>query len=155
MAKFKDSTGQEWDLSLSTGMLGKLRTEAQFVLSRANAARELTEMVEDPMKFGAVLWVLCERQAIDRKIEPEAFAYLLDGDTIELATNALIEAAIDFFQRAGTRAAVKAKLPALMARADEEAKAAAEKAIEEALRTPVGSLPASSASTQPIAPSGS
>lgn len=147
MPRFKDSKGREWNLSLSTGMLGKLRRDAGFALSTQTAARQLTEMLADPMQFGAVLWVLVEEQARALAIEPEDFAMAIDGDAIDAATTAFIEACVDFFQRAGTRQAIKAQLPALLKRAEEEVIEAASRMASEHLKKPVGSLLASSAST--------
>lgn len=139
MAKFKDAREREWEITLTTGMLGKLRRDANFTLTKVGAAKQLTELMDDPMMFGAVLWVLIEDQA-KGKVEPEDFAMALDGDTIERATDAFMGACVDFFQRAGTREAIKAKLPAMLARVDQEVIAAAEKIADEALKKPVGSL---------------
>lgn len=138
MARFKDSSGQEWELSLSTGMLAKLRTDAAFVLTKQQAATQLAGLMDDPELFGRVLWVMVERQANERKIEPESFAFGLDGDAIERATTAMMEAAIDFFQRAGVRQSAKAKLPAIFEKADREMNAEIERAMTEALNQPVG-----------------
>ena len=147
MARFKDANGLEWDLTLSTGMLGKLRTDAQFSLSKQGGAEQLGKLLSDPEAFGKVLWVLVEKQAIARNIEPEAFAFSLDGDALEAATTAIIEAVIDFFQRAGSRQTAKAQLPALMAKADNEMNQAIQAAATEALKTSVGNSAELSAST--------
>lgn len=143
MAKFKDNTGRAWDLSLSVGLLGKLRTGAGFALTKADAAAQLAALMDDPEQLARVLWVLVEKQAGD--ITPEAFGFALGGDAIEDAVRALFEATIDFFQRAGAREAARKNLSKILSQADAAMVKEIERLTAEALKTSAGSSPASSA----------
>lgn len=69
-------------------------------------------------KMAEVLWVLCEDQAAAMKIEPEAWADLFDGATIERATTALLEAVADFFPRSRIGKAIRENLPKMLADMD-------------------------------------
>lgn len=140
MPKFKDKSGDEWTLALDVGTLGKLRRDADFVLTKQGFPKEITGLEEDCFKFGAVLWTLCEAQAKERNITPEAFAYRFDGDTIQAAAIAFTEAAIDFFLPAKARESLKAKIPALLAKAEQEAETVVNREAEKLLKMPPGSL---------------
>ena len=152
MSRFKDSTGREWSLDLNVGMLGKLRTDAGFELGKSQTAERLAEtLFADPETLAKVLWVLVESQADAKQVTPESFACSLDGDALEVATTAILEAIIDFFHRAGPRAMLRSRLPEMLHKADTQVMQAIESEMSRRTEGPLnpgaGSLPASSAST--------
>lgn len=144
MAKFKDTQGQDWDLTLSVGMLGKLRQEAGFDLRAKDAGTQISNLDPYSEQFAQVLWVLVERQALERGLKPEDFVFHLDGPTIEQATQALTEAFIDFFPNARQRQTIRAKLPGILAQMEAEADARMDAELSKAF---AGNWPASAAST--------
>jgi hypothetical protein len=48
--------------------------------------------------MGETLWLLCEKQALERGYNPDSFADLFDGETLEKAVLAMLEAITDFSQ---------------------------------------------------------
>lgn len=133
MAKFKDSDGREWALSLNVGLVAKLRTDAGFELGKSMNAQIGETLFGDPEKIAKVLWVLVETQAENRGTSPESFIFALDGPTLESASTALIEAIIDFFHRGEPAKRMKARLPEILAKADRETVQEMESTLRESL----------------------
>lgn len=134
MAKFADSEGREWDLSLNVGLVTKLRTDAGFELGKTTSAEKLGEaLFADPETFAKVLWVCVESQAEKKGVSGEAFAFALDGDTIEKATTALMLAIIDFFHRRGPGKVMAARLPDLLKNLDSKIETAIQSRLNEQL----------------------
>lgn len=55
-------------------------------------------LTSDQLVVQNVLWVLCQKQAEENRLDQEAFESLLCGECGESAYDALLEAVIDFFQ---------------------------------------------------------
>ena len=142
MSKFRDAEGREWKLSLTVGMVTRLRTDAGFELGKASSADRLGEMLfANPETVARVLWVMIERQAEPLGVTPEAFADGLDGPTIEAASTAILEAIIDFFHRAQPAAAMKNKLPEVLGKMDQRITAAMTAAMDSPSSDNAGDLP--------------
>lgn len=144
MARFKDNLDDEWDLVLTVGILGKLRTEAGLDLRAADAGQQVAGLDPYSEQFGRILWLLVEKQAAERNIEPDDFPFRLDGNALEGATEALVDALIDFFPNARSRQIARAKLPELRAKAEKELEATMDRELSKLL---AGTSPASPAST--------
>jgi hypothetical protein len=146
VARFKDSKGRDWDIVLNVGLIGELKRDAAFDLGKAAEAGERFGdfLFADPSTLANVLWVLVRRQATSQGVTEEQFPYVLDGDAIDRAGDALMEAVIDFFhrRRAG---AMKARLPKLLAKMDAEIQAAMSQAADSILSGSAGSSPESPA----------
>jgi hypothetical protein len=147
-AKFPDANGQDWILEIRLGDLPRL-AEVGLDLDQVSMDPKglLGVMALPPKITGAVLWLLCEAQALTRSLTPEQFAGRFDGLALERARLALAQAVIDFFRFPGT-ALLPEKLPQILAAAD--------KAVETELRKRLadlessewpGASPANSAST--------
>lgn len=147
-AKFQttiDGKAFDWSLSLNVGMLARLRTEAGFEIGR-DSEKLAGALFADPETIAKVLWVLIEQQAKAAGISPESFAFSLDGDAIESATTALMEAIINFYHRQIPRATMMERLPGILAKVDQQVVKAINEATEP-LKTCAGNSPESSEST--------
>jgi hypothetical protein len=134
MPTFQDGEGREWSIALSVGMVAKLRTDAKFDIGKSITDPKLVQaLFEEPETVGKALWVLIERQARERKVEPEDFAFSLTADALEGAINALIEAMVDFFLPSRQRQKVKDKLPEMFAKANEKVNQQITDAIDRAM----------------------
>lgn len=108
MARFKDITGDEWEVRITAGHLRPLREDFGIDLRDALKPGEtaLTETLGDPERFMQVVYSLCAPQVEKRSLTPEDFAYRFDGETTESAAVALFEAINSFFRpRTGEKAA--------------------------------------------------
>ena len=144
MAKFQttiDGKLLDWSLALNVGMLARLRTEAGFEIGR-DSEKLAAALFSDPETIAKVLWVLIESQAKTANISPESFAFSLDGDAIEAATTALMEALINFYHRQTPRATMTKRLPGILAEVDQQIVAAINKEMYQS-RISAGNLPAS------------
>lgn len=100
MSKFKDAEGKDWDLRITVGHLRPLREDFGIDLRAALKEDDTTfaEAVGDPEKLGQILWVLLGPQAEKAGITPETFVMRFDGETVERAAVALVEAIVGFFR---------------------------------------------------------
>jgi hypothetical protein len=147
MAEFKDSGGLSWSIGFVIGHLEPLRVEAGWSINRATSGDRLAEsLFAEPETLAAVLWVFCRDQAAARNLDRTAFYGRLDEVTLTAATDALLEAIIDFFHPRQKRA-LRAKLPQILAKMDAELNQQTSTVMSEILNRPAGSLPASAEST--------
>lgn len=160
MRTFKDKTGQTWTIESTIGAVKRVRQLLMVdILSLMDPESKLLDAVtKDPVLLVDVIyaWVLPEAKA--RGVEDEAFAGLMDGTSIAGATQAFIDAVIDFFPGArGTLLRAAMEKAAEMERASvesiENALAALAPSPASAIPTPDGSSstssPRSSGSTRP------
>ena len=108
--EFNDRNGRTWRLALSIGKLRAIKAVAGVDLGALEDGKVLLQLGADYEALAQTLWILCEGQAASRRVEPEEFAELLDGDTIDAAIAALIEAIVLF-----TRAAQRGPLRTVIA----------------------------------------
>lgn len=146
MARFTDLTGQEWTLRLTVGSVADVKKETGVNLAIASKDASWVEAVfGTDGKLAEILWTLCEGQAKERNISPEAFAHLLDGETLDKAGAALGDAVASFFPRSAVAQAMKRGLAATFAEADRRAVEAIERTLLSTASNSPTNAPASSA----------
>lgn len=98
MAKFTDSAGREWIVSVTVGAIKRAREYADFDLLAATEKPALMEkLASDPCLLVNVIYAVCQRQAETAGVTDEQFGEALVGDFIEAASVALLQALTDFF----------------------------------------------------------
>jgi len=110
MKKFRDAEGREWRIVLNIAAARKLKDELGVDLLDGGDSTQ--RLAGDPYTMANVLWLLCEKQAIEAGINDEQFGEALAGDPIDDATTALLEEVVDFFPQ-GRRKAMKPMLEKL------------------------------------------
>ena len=131
LPKFKDGKGREWNLQINAGhIVGKKFQEIGWDFERETKSGNYESLL-DPFKFCAILWVVCEKQADEKKVDPVDFAEGLTGDIITQAQEALLAAVLDFTQRSKISESAKLKLPTIFGQIDNKAVAAMNKALNE------------------------
>ena len=102
MHSFTDNAGRTWTVDITVADIKRLRAMlgVDFVnLTRADAPPEeqlLARLATDPVLLVDVLYVLCLDQAQKADITDEQFGRAMAGDAIEEATEALLQAIVDF-----------------------------------------------------------
>jgi len=146
MASFK-AGGRSWKIHLNIGLLGTIKRDAGIDLAGMLASGEKFAAIVtcDPEILGQILFLVCESEIAAAGLSPEQFASGIDGDALDEAIEALIEAAIDFFPKARGRSAMKAALPRAMARMVEETNREVETRLSRFLQS-AGNSPDSSES---------
>lgn len=149
---FTDARGRSWPLTMNVNTVRRVKAACGVdlldlvTLTGSEVKTDtLDRLADDPCLLVDVLFEIVRPAANDCNVTPEAFADALDGDAIEAATVALLEAVIDFFPSAKRRA-LKAMLAASRRFADKQAEALdkllnseeLDKAIEAALTQPGG-----------------
>lgn len=111
--EFLDSQGRAWNLAITIGSARRVKEATAVDLGKVSDGKLFIELGLDPFKFAAVLYSLCEKQAETRNVEPEEFAESLNGDAIDSAMQALIEAIV-LFCRAPVRGAMRTVIQTAM-----------------------------------------
>ena len=96
MAVFRDAKGRDWTVTVDTTTVKPVREALQVDLLDTTG-RTLERLADDPSLLVDVLWVLCRDEAKERGVSDVQFGQALVGDSIDAATNALMEAVTDFF----------------------------------------------------------
>lgn len=120
MSNFKDRHGGEWLLSLTVETIRRVRSETGYDLAAIFTAEGMTKL-GDVSLLVDVLCCVAGGQVAAKGLTAKSFGELFDGETLEAATNALLEASISFLP--SSRRDVIRKL---WSKADEVATAAAE-----------------------------
>lgn len=156
---FTDTAGMRWVVALNVTLLRQIRQRLDLDLMRLldDEGQILTRLASDPALLVDLIYLLCAEEAERLGISDETFGRRLGGDTLDAATDALLEAVVDFFPSAqrrigrtmlgkarAARDRITSRIETLLAspELDDE--------IDRALRMPggqSGDSPASSAST--------
>ena len=161
MHTFRDENGRQWTLAVNVASVRRVRSLAGIDLPGlfGDEMKPLAALLSDPCKLVDVLWVLAAKQAAAAGVTEESFAEGLLGDSLQAATEALLEELVDFFPDRARREALREVLTKgkeigarLAARAGETVRSLNPEEIAEALasrpRSSSGTAPASSASGQ-------
>lgn len=164
MHLFKDSNGRSWPVAINVAAMKRVRDLAKVNLYELldEKMEKYAALVNDPMTFVDVLFILCMDEAKKENVSDESFGRAMAGDALEAAVDAFTEELIDFFPQAQTRkslrkvtAAAKAVQKKVMERAETELDALDVDKLATTLIGSFGSSPASSASIPTPAPSAS
>ena len=99
MAKFTDSKGHTWHPTLNIQTLRDVRDTLPG-LDLTSLDKDLLEKIQDPFSIGLIMFCLCEEEAKERDISPEAFGRgLASGEVIMEARRALCEEIVNFTQK--------------------------------------------------------
>ncbi len=150
MSQFKDREGREWVIDITFADYLRVQKDTGVNLRDLlnDEMRYYLELINNPEKFGAVLFSLCSVQAKARDVGFEDLARAMDGDSFEDCQNAFQEAFINFLPRRQREAmkTLTAKLEAAINQATTEAMERIEKT--DLTSSPSGSgAPVSSEST--------
>lgn len=98
MAKFKDSEGREWLLTINVPVMKRVQDRTGFHLGKLfnDDCKILQEITGDVITFGSVLYAMVEPQAKAANVSEDAFLESLSADAIDAAGDALLEAVQDF-----------------------------------------------------------
>jgi len=134
MRIFKDALDRDWSIEVNVPIRKRVLAETKFDLFSVLEEGQLGKL-EDPELLVAVLFSLCGEQATTKGIQPEQYAVGMVGDTLDIASDALMEAIADFFPS-------RRRLPlrAALARGKEAVTRAMEKALKKINEADIESL---------------
>lgn len=120
MATFKSRGGREWAVVVNVDAIRKVRQETGYDLAQIFTSEGMNGL-RDVVLLVDVLASLLSGQIEKQGLTLESFGQLFDGETLEAASNALLEASVDFLPL-GRREVIRK----LWSKADEVATAATE-----------------------------
>lgn len=131
MSVFTDSTGRQWVITLTHGLIKRIKSRFGLDLYAGLKSPETLAEIAfgDPENFPQLMHGLCEQQIKERNLSEEEFDLLLDGATIEKSTEAFLEAVADFSPRSRVGAAAKGMLTKALSKMDDKIIARMEKSI--------------------------
>lgn len=151
--RFADNQGRTWIVSIDVGAIKRVRALASVNLLEVVETDLIGRLSSDPILLCDVIYAVCKPQADRDGVTDEDFGRAMAGDTITLATTALLEGLVMFFPEPQRRLlqTAAAKYKAMETRAMEIVQAKldeidTETAIED-LKTALARRNASNAST--------
>lgn len=132
MATFKDANGKDWPLVITIGHVGELKRDAGFDLDKLHKTDDAfaEALFGNPVTIAKILWVLVRKSA--GPVTEDEFYSVLDPDSVDRATVALMEAIVDFFHR-GRSSPARKRVPEVMERAGKIYEKGLAKAVDSAL----------------------
>lgn len=125
MSEFRDTKQRTWRVDFRVDHLPALRDvlgcQQPQKLTSDVAVSGVLSLSGDPESIVKLTWRVIEDQATERGVSPEDFAKALNADSLDSAYRCLIEEVSCFFPRAG-REAIRAAIPAMFQKADQEAR---------------------------------
>ena len=96
MANFRDSNGNEWTIHLDGPAIMAVRLETDPEFLKGDPNETIERMRVDLVLLCEVVHALCKKQIAERGMTDEQFYKGVIGDTIDVATDALLKAVLDF-----------------------------------------------------------
>jgi hypothetical protein len=94
--KFSDKQGRDWLIEINIGQISRVRNLVKVDLYNL-FGDEAKRLFSDPVLLVDTLYVICRDQCKERQISDADFGGLFEGDVLEAAANALLEAVLNFF----------------------------------------------------------
>ena len=108
MKSFKDCTGRAWTITVNVGTMKRVRALCGVDLYKIieidennnPSSKLLDQLSSDPVLLVDVLYAVCKPDADKLGVSDIEFGESMTGDTVESATNALLDELVDFFPEA-------------------------------------------------------
>lgn len=144
MAGTFDATGKggaklTFELRLTVGLAARIKKALAVDLNKLlDEPKTFTSMLfAEPETLVRLLWMFCADQAAAKNITEEDFGELFDGDVLEAAVAAVMEAVVDFFPKARGRDEIRKGLPRAMEKMEQAANHTVRKHLDRFLNLPV------------------
>ena len=132
MKIFKDSNGREWKVVITVETVKRVRSLCGVNLLDAVKFEEngvkadlIDRISNDPVLLVDIMYCICRPQAEAEKVSDVDFGEHMTGDTVEAATDALLEELVNFFPEA------KKKILRLILESAKRLKAQANRTVDE------------------------
>lgn len=109
MATFQDTAGRLWHVRITVATVRRVQDLLGVDLLQLAGGPLIARLSTDPSTLADVLYVVCKPQADAETISGEAFADQIAGDVIDRATEALLNAMVDFLPESRRRLLTKAR----------------------------------------------
>jgi hypothetical protein len=111
MKTFQDKNGRTWTITINVGAMKRVRVLCGVDLfniveldDKQNPKTDLLDRLSsDPILLVDVIYAVCKDEADKNNISDEAFGCAMSGDSIDAATDALLDEIVDFFPTAKRR----------------------------------------------------
>jgi hypothetical protein len=114
MKTFADTAGRTWTVAINVDAIKRVRGLVDVNLLEIVDGKLLERLVADPILLCDTVYAVCKPQADAAGVSDEDFGRSMGGDSIDLATTALLEELVGFFP-SGRRAVLAKALTKLWA----------------------------------------
>lgn len=98
MHVFKDRDGKDWTIDVNVDALRRVKAALSVdLMELVSDSKFIDRLIGDPCFLVDILYVLCKPQADAAGVSDESFGQRMGGDSIDVATTALLEDFVDFF----------------------------------------------------------
>lgn len=98
MHLFKDREAREWTVDISVDAIRRVKSLAKVdLMELLSEGAFIDKLIADPCLLVDILYVVCKPQADSRGVSDEQFGAAMGGDSLDDATQALLEDFCDFF----------------------------------------------------------
>jgi hypothetical protein len=98
MALFIDTTGAPWSIALNVALMRRIKQQLGVDLLKAiDDPRTLHALSDDVVVLVDTVWLCVESAAKELGVTDEQFGERLNGETLDQAARALMEALVEFF----------------------------------------------------------
>ncbi|MBL0920927.1 MAG: hypothetical protein IBJ10_02230 [Phycisphaerales bacterium] len=118
MKTFIDNQGRKWSVQVDVSTIKRVRGLAGVDLLDVLGGKLIDRLIVDPILLCDVIYAVCKPQADDLGVSDETFGAAMAGDTIEHATQALLDEIVSFSPNPRDRAALGKVLAATSAAMD-------------------------------------
>lgn len=108
MAQFTDNAKRDWSLSLNVNVLKLIKRELDVDLLDLAHGSVLDRLANDPALLVDVLYLIAKPQADRQGVTAEQFGEAMVGDALDAASEALVDALVEFLP--GKKRALLTKL---------------------------------------------
>jgi len=96
MKLFKDTEGREWTVNVNVATIKRVRDLVDVDLLALADGELFAKLISDPVLLCDTVFAVCKPEADKKGIVDTDFGESMSGDTIEAATNALLEEIVNF-----------------------------------------------------------
>ncbi len=97
MRVIKDLKDRKWELQITVGTVKRVRSLCDIDLYDITDGGFLNILIDDPVKFIDLLWVVFEEQAEKHEVTEEQFGQGWAGEVVDEATKLFLEELVNFF----------------------------------------------------------
>lgn len=99
MKSFKDKEKRDWSIDVNVGSVLRVKALTDVDLTNLTDGKVLSDLQNDPLLIGRVIYALCKPQVEQAGMGDEQFWAAMDGDAVEAAGEALVIELVNFSRK--------------------------------------------------------
>ena len=97
MKTFKDNAGRTWTIAVNVDAIKRVKALLGINLLEVLDGKLVERFASDPILLVDVVYAICKTEADAQNVSDVQFGQAMGGNSLDLATTALMEELVDFF----------------------------------------------------------